>query len=119
MARVLIADDSMFMRKTLRDALSLGGHEVVGEAANGAEAIARHAELNPEITTLDITMPTMDGLAALERIMSADPSAKVLMCSALGQEHKVMQAITAGASGFVTKPFKADRLLDAIARAIA
>ena len=93
MARVLVVDDAAFMRKMVSDALVKGGHEVVGEAGNGAEAVARFQELRPELTTLDITMPEKDGLAALAEIVAADPSARVVMCSALGQESKVLEAV--------------------------
>jgi two-component system chemotaxis response regulator CheY len=119
MARVLVVDDAAFMRKMLSDALAKGGHEVVGEAADGIEAVARFRELRPDLTTLDITMPNKDGIAALVDIMAFDPAAKVIMCSALGQETKVLESIKAGAKDFVVKPFQADRVLDAIAKALA
>ena len=119
MAKVLIVDDAAFMRKMLGDALKNGGHEVVGEAANGAEALQRFQELRPEITTLDITMPERDGIAALKDILAFDPGARVIMCSALGQEAKVLESIKAGARDFVVKPFQADRVLEAIGKALA
>jgi two-component system chemotaxis response regulator CheY len=119
MARVLVVDDAAFMRKMVSDALVKGGHEVVGEAGNGVEAIARFQELRPDLMTLDITMPEKDGLAALADIMAADPSAKVVMCSALGQESKVLQAIKLGAKDFVVKPFQPDRVIDAVGKALA
>ena len=119
MARVLIVDDAAFMRKMLSDALSSGGHEVVGEASNGNEAVQRFQELRPELTTLDITMPEKDGLQALKDIMSFDPDARIIMCSALGQESKVLEAVKAGAKDFVVKPFQPDRILDAAAKAVA
>ena len=93
MARILVVDDAAFMRKMVSDALTKGGHEVVGEAGNGAEAIERFQELKPELTTLDITMPEKDGLAALKEIIEIDPTARVIMCSALGQESKVLESI--------------------------
>jgi two-component system chemotaxis response regulator CheY len=108
MARVLVVDDAAFMRKVVSDALS-----------NGVEAIARYQELQPELMTLDITMPEMDGLAALKEIMAMDPRARVIMCSALGQESKVLEAIKAGAKDFVVKPFKPERVLDAVGKAMA
>ena len=114
MARVLVVDDAAFMRKVLTDTLSKGGHEVVGEAANGLEAVDRFRELRPELTTLDITMPEKDGLTALREILSFDPGAKIVMCSALGQESKVLEAIRAGAKDFVVKPFQPERVLDAV-----
>jgi two-component system chemotaxis response regulator CheY len=119
MARVLVVDDAAFMRKMVTDALSGGGHEIVGEAGNGAEAIQRYQELRPDVTTLDITMPEKDGLAALKEIMAADPTAKVVMCSALGQESKVLESIKLGAKDFVVKPFQPDRVLSAIDKALA
>ena len=119
MARVLVVDDAAFMRKLLTDALVSGGHEVVGEAGNGVEAVARYQELKPELTTLDITMPEKDGLAALAEIMAIDPSAKVIMCSALGQEAKVLEAVKLGAKDFVVKPFQPPRVLEAVDKALA
>lgn len=118
MARVLIVDDAAFMRKMVSDAVSQGGHEVIGEAANGQEAIERFRELSPEVTTLDITMPEKDGLQALREIMALDPQARVVMCSALGQESKVLESIKIGAKDFVVKPFQADRVLGAIDKAL-
>ena len=118
MARILVVDDAAFMRKVLTDALTAGGHEVVGEAANGNEAVARFQDLRPDLTTLDITMPEADGLEALKEILATDPSAKVIMCSALGAEDKVLEAIRLGAKDFVVKPFKPDRVLDAISKAL-
>jgi two-component system chemotaxis response regulator CheY len=118
MARILVVDDAAFMRKMVGDALTRGGHEVVGEAGNGLEAIARYQELKPEVTTLDITMPEKDGIAALREIIELDPSAKIIMCSALGQESKVLESIKLGAKDFVVKPFQADRVLEAIGKAL-
>ena len=118
MARILVVDDAAFMRKMVTDALTKGGHEVVGEAGNGVEAVSRFQELKPELTTLDITMPEKDGLAALAEIMTLDPQARVIMCSALGQESKVMESIKLGARDFVVKPFKADRVQEAVAKAL-
>ena len=119
MARVLVVDDAAFMRKMLGDALAKGGHEVVGEAGNGVEAVDRFRDLKPDVTTLDITMPEKDGLAALKEILAFDPSAKVVMCSALGQESKVLESIKSGAKDFVVKPFQPERVLDAISKALA
>jgi len=118
MARVLVVDDAAFMRKVLGDALASGGHEVVGEAGNGAEAVQRFQELRPELTTLDITMPEKDGLAALAEIMAIDPAARVVMCSALGQETKVLESIKLGAKDFVVKPFQPSRVLEAVQRVL-
>ena len=119
MARVLIVDDAAFMRKMLSDALASGGHEVVGEASNGNEAVQQFQELRPELTTLDITMPEKDGLQALREILSFDPTARVVMCSALGQESKVLESIKAGAKDFVVKPFQAERVLEAVGKALS
>ena len=119
MARVLVVDDAAFMRKLLTDALTSGGHEVVGEAGNGVEAVARWQELRPELTTLDITMPEKDGLSALAEIMAIDPSAKIIMCSALGQEGKVLEAVKLGAKDFVVKPFQPPRVLEAVEKALS
>ena len=119
MARVLVVDDAAFMRKMVGDALAKGGHEVVGEAANGLEAVERFQQLRPEVTTLDITMPEKDGLAALKDIMALDPTARVIMCSALGQESKVLEAVKSGARDFVVKPFQPDRVIDAVGKALA
>jgi two-component system, chemotaxis family, chemotaxis protein CheY len=118
MARILVVDDAAFMRKMVSDALAKGGHEVVGEAGNGVEAISQFQALKPDLVTLDITMPEKDGLAALAEIMAADPSAKVVMCSALGQESKVLEAIKLGAKDFVVKPFQPDRVIDAVGNAL-
>jgi two-component system chemotaxis response regulator CheY len=119
MARVVVVDDAAFMRKMVSDALAKGGHEVVGEASNGEEAITRFQELKPELVTLDITMPEKDGLAALKEIIALDPGARVIMCSALGQESKVLEAVKSGAKDFVVKPFQPDRILDAVGKALA
>jgi two-component system, chemotaxis family, chemotaxis protein CheY len=118
MARVLVVDDAAFMRKMVTDALTGGGHEIVGEAGNGAEAVARYQELRPDVMTLDITMPEKDGITALKEIIAVDPGAKVIMCSALGQESKVLESIKLGAKDFVVKPFQADRAQDAVEKAI-
>ena len=119
MARILVVDDAAFMRKMVSDALIKGGHEVVGEAGNGVEAISRFQELKPELTTLDITMPEKDGLAALKEIIEIEPTARVIMCSALGQESKVLESIKLGARDFVVKPFKPERVLEAVDKALA
>jgi two-component system, chemotaxis family, chemotaxis protein CheY len=119
MARVLVVDDAAFMRKVVSDALASGGHDVIGEAGNGVEAIDRFRELKPDLTMLDITMPEKTGLEALADIMAIDPSARVLMCSALGQESKVIESIKLGAKDFVVKPFAPERLLEAVGKALA
>ena len=118
MARILIADDAAFMRMMIKSILTQNGHEVVGEAANGDEAVARYAELRPDVMTLDITMPEKDGIAALKEIIAADPAARIVMCSALGQEAKVIESIRSGAKDFVVKPFQHDRVLSAVTKAL-
>ena len=104
---MLVVDDAAFMRKVLSDALAAGGHEVVGEAGDGDAAIAAYRDLQPDLVTLDITMPEKDGLATLCELVEIDPAARVVICSALGQETKVLDAIKAGAKDFVVKPFDA------------
>jgi two-component system chemotaxis response regulator CheY len=116
MARILVVDDAAFMRKLLCDTLRAGGHEVVGEGRTGEEAVTLFRELRPDVVTLDITMPEKDGMAALREILGVDPAARVIMCSALGQETKVLESIRAGARDFVVKPFQPDRVLDAVGR---
>ena len=118
MARVLVVDDAAFMRKMVSDALAKGGHEVVGEAGNGVEAISQYQALKPDLVTLDITMPEKDGRAALQEIIGLDPGARVIMCSALGQESKVLESIKIGAKDFIVKPFKAERVLGAVDKAL-
>jgi two-component system chemotaxis response regulator CheY len=118
MTRILVVDDAAFMRKVVTDALTAGGHEVIGHAENGAQAVTQYKALRPDLITLDITMPEMDGLEALMEIIALDPGARVLMCSALGQESKVIDSLKLGAKDFVVKPFQPDRLLEAVAKAI-
>lgn len=118
MARMLVVDDAAFMRKVLSDALTAGGHEVIGEAADGNQALRQYQELRPDLTTLDITMPEKDGLATLRELTAIDPNARVIMCSALGQESKVIDALKLGARGFVVKPFDIERLLGAVDKAL-
>jgi two-component system chemotaxis response regulator CheY len=118
MARVLVVDDAAFMRKLVSDVLTEGGHEVVGQAGTGFEAVERYLELRPDVTTMDITMPEKDGIAALREIIASDPEARVVMCSALGQDSKVMESIKLGAKDFVVKPFEPDRVLGAIEKAL-
>ena len=118
MARILVVDDAAFMRKMVSDALIKGGHEVVGEAANGVEAVERYRELKPDVTTLDITMPEKDGIAALREILAEDPRAKVIMCSALKEKPKVLEALQAGARDYILKPVKPERVLEAVEKVL-
>ncbi|MFN3431146.1 MAG: response regulator [Candidatus Sericytochromatia bacterium] len=115
--RILVVDDAAFMRMMIKDILIKHGFEVVGEATNGLEAILRYKELNPDLVTMDITMPEMDGIAAVKQIKKMDPNARVIMCSAMGQQAMVLEAIQAGARDFIVKPFQADRVLDAVRKA--
>jgi two-component system chemotaxis response regulator CheY len=119
MPSVLIADDAAFMRMMLKNVLTEAGYEVVGEAENGAVAVSKYRELRPDLTTMDITMPEMDGLAALKEIRAGDPSARVVMCSAMGQQSMVIESIQAGAKDFIVKPFQPDRVLEAVQKALA
>ena len=114
--RVLIVDDAMFMRMMLKDILSKNGYEVVGEAANGREAIEKYIELRPDLVLLDITMPEMDGITALKEIKHIDPQAVVVVCSAMGQQNMVIEAIQNGAIDFIVKPFQQNRVLESLQR---
>ncbi|WP_158737702.1 response regulator [Alteribacillus sp. YIM 98480] len=111
---VLIVDDASFMRMMIKDILEKNDFEVTGEAKDGQEAVELYKEKSPDLVTMDITMPEMDGIAALKEIKAFDPNAKVIMCSAMGQQAMVIDAIQAGAKDFIVKPFQADRVLEAI-----
>jgi two-component system chemotaxis response regulator CheY len=116
--RILIVDDAAFMRMMIRDILSKNGYEVVGEAQDGAQAVEKYKELKPDLITMDITMPEMDGISALKEIKKMDGNAKVIMCSAMGQQAMVIDAIQAGAKDFIVKPFQADRVIEAIKKTL-
>src|SRR5690606_33476647 len=118
-ARVLITDDAAFMRTTLRNVLQKEGFEVVGEAANGREAVELYQKLRPDIVTMDITMPEMNGIDAIKEIMKIDPSAKIVVCSAMGQKPMVIEALTAGAKDFLVKPFEPARVVEALKKAVS
>lgn len=118
MAQVLIVDDAAFMRMVLRGILEESGHQVVGEADNGENAVKVYNKVRPDLVTLDITMPVMDGISAARAIMALDPQAKIIMCSAMGQQMMVVDAIKAGAKDFIVKPFQKDRVLEAIKKAL-
>ena len=111
--RVLVVDDAAFMRMMVKDILSKNGYEVVGEAENGMKALEKYQELKP-----DLTMPEMDGISAVKEIKKVDPNAKIVMCSAMGQQAMVIEAIQAGARDFIVKPFQADRVLEAVRKAV-
>lgn len=119
MARVLIVDDAAFMRMMIKDILEKNGFEVIGEASNGLKAVEIYKKEKPDVVTMDITMPDMDGIEAVKQIKAFDPAARVIMCSAMGQQTTVMDAIRAGAKDFIVKPFQADRVLEAIRKAIS
>ncbi len=116
MARVLMVDDSRTSRKLLRSILEEGGHEVVGEAVNGQEGVQQFQALKPELVTMDITMPVLDGIEALKMIKALDKEAKVIMVTAAGQKNKVMECIKAGADEFITKPFDNNEIISAVSK---
>jgi two-component system, chemotaxis family, chemotaxis protein CheY len=116
--RVLIVDDAAFMRMMIKDILSKNGFEIVGEAENGTIAVEKWKELRPELTMMDITMPEKDGITAVKDIKQIDPNAKIIMCSAMGQQAMVIEAIQAGARDFIVKPFQPDRVIEAVRKAV-
>ncbi|MBR4807345.1 MAG: response regulator [Lachnospiraceae bacterium] len=116
--RILISDDAAFMRMMIKDILTKAGYEVAGEAENGAKAVERYNELKPDLVLMDITMPEMDGIEALKAIRAADAGANVIMCSAMGQQAMVIDAIQSGAKDFIVKPFQADRVLEAVKKVV-
>jgi two-component system chemotaxis response regulator CheY len=119
MARtVLICDDALFMRTMLGDILRQAGFDVVGEAQTGAEAVSKYDELQPSLVTMDIVMPDMGGIDAVREIMKTHPEARILMCSAMGQQALVIEAIQAGARDFIVKPFQPSRVLEAVQRVL-
>lgn len=114
MAKILLVDDAAFMRMMIKDTLSKNGYTDLYEASDGAQAVERYDELHPDLVIMDITMPNMDGLEALKAIRGKDPAATVVMCSAMGQESMVIEAIKSGAKDFIVKPFKPDRILKTV-----
>jgi two-component system chemotaxis response regulator CheY len=116
--KIMIVDDAAFMRMMLKNILVKGGFEVCEEASDGAQAVDKFPQCNPDLVIMDITMPNMDGIEALKKIKSVHPDAKIIMCSAMGQESLVIDAVKSGASDFIVKPFQNDRLLAAIARVL-
>ena len=117
--RVLVCDDAIFMRTMISDILSQAGFEVVGEAESGLQAVEKYRLLKPDLVTMDIVMPDMGGIEAVREICKDDPEAKILMCSAMGQQALVVEAIQAGAKDFVVKPFQPSRVLEAVQRVLA
>lgn len=118
MAKILIVDDAAFMRMLIKDVLLRNGHEIIGEAGNGIEGYKKYIELKPDLVTLDITMPEVNGIDCLKKIREADANAKVIMCSAMGQQAMVLEAIQAGAKDFIVKPFQPDRVKEAIEKTL-
>jgi len=116
--RVVIADDLSFMRMVQREILQERGYEVVGEASDGIEAVDKFKQLRPDVIILDITMPNMNGLEAMYKIFEMDQSAKIIICSALGQQQLIVEAIKAGVKDFIVKPFKPERVISSIEKAI-
>ena len=114
MAKILLVDDAAFMRKVIKDTLSKAGYTDLHEAVDGADAVEKYNSLKPDLVLMDITMPNMDGLEALKAIRAADGSANVVMCSAMGQETMVIDAIRSGAKAFIVKPFKGERVLKTV-----
>ncbi|MFD1778000.1 response regulator [Fredinandcohnia salidurans] len=117
-ARILVVDDAKFMRLTLTDIFVKAGHEVVSEAVNGIEAIEKYKETKPDLVTMDITMPEMNGIEAVKMIKEIDPKARIIMCSAMGQQKMVVDAISAGAKDYLVKPFDASRVVEAVNRVL-
>lgn len=118
MANILIVDDASFMRMMIKDILTKDGFNVVGEAENGAKGVEKYKELQPDLVIMDITMPEMDGIQAVKEIKKINPDAKVIMCSAMGQQAMVIEAIQAGAKDFIVKPFQNDRVVEAVKKVI-
>ena len=115
---VLICDDAAFMRVMIKDILTKNGYDVAGEAENGLKAVEKYNETKPDLVMMDITMPEMDGIQALKKIKEVDAGANVIMCSAMGQQAMVIEAIQNGAKDFIVKPFQADRVLEAVKKVI-
>ncbi|SHJ02928.1 response regulator [Thermoclostridium caenicola] len=118
MASILIVDDAAFMRMMIKDILTKNGYTVIGEAENGLKAVEKYKELNPDLVIMDITMPEMDGIQAVKQIKSLNSAAKIIMCSAMGQQAMVIESIQAGARDFIVKPFRAERVIEAVKKVV-
>jgi len=118
MAKIMVVDDAAFLRAMLKDILVGAGHEVIFEAANGREAVEKYKAMKPDLVTMDITMPVMEGVEAVKEIRKLDPEANIVMCSAMGQKNLIIQAIQSGAKDFIVKPFQSNRVLEAVNKAI-
>jgi two-component system chemotaxis response regulator CheY len=116
--RVLITDDALFMRVTLKNILEKGGYEVAGEASNGRESVEMYQQVKPDLVTMDITMPELDGISACREIKKSDPNANIIMCTAMGQKQMVLEAVAAGAKDFIVKPFQPDKVIEALQKII-
>lgn len=116
--RVLVVDDALFMRNMLTDIFSQAGWELVGEAENGEQAVAMYEQQRPDLVTMDIVMPVLGGIDALKKILQLEPQARVIVCSALGQKHLILDAISAGARDFIVKPFQSEQVLEVAERVI-
>lgn len=115
---IMICDDAAFMRMMIKDILTKNGYNVAAEAENGARAVEKYTEVKPDLVLMDITMPELDGIQALKKIKEMDPGATVIMCSAMGQQAMVIESIQSGAKDFIVKPFQADRVLEAVKKAV-
>lgn len=115
---IMICDDAAFMRMMIKDILTKNGYNVAAEAENGAKAVEKYNEIKPDLVMMDITMPEMDGIQALKKIKEMDPKATVIMCSAMGQQAMVIESIQSGAKDFIVKPFQADRVIEAVKKAV-
>ncbi|MFV0464729.1 MAG: response regulator [Lachnospiraceae bacterium] len=115
---ILVCDDAAFMRMMIKDILTKNGYNVAGEAENGLKAVEKYQETKPDLVLMDITMPEMDGIAALKKIKESDSSANVIMCSAMGQQAMVIEAIQSGAKDFIVKPFQAERVIEAVKKVV-
>ena len=118
MKRVMVCDDAAFMRMMIKDILVKNGYEIAAEAENGLKAVEQYPDAKTDLVLMDITMPEVDGIEAVRRIKALDPNANVIMCSAMGQQAMVIEAIQAGAKDFIVKPFQADRVLEAVRKVI-
>jgi two-component system chemotaxis response regulator CheY len=117
--RVLIVDDAVVMRMMIKGILSKNGYEIVGEAQNGAEAVEKYRALTPDLVTMDMVMPEMDGISAVKEIVANHPDARIIMCTSMGQQALVVEAIQAGAKSFITKPFQPPKILETIQKVLA
>ncbi|MGH7736520.1 MAG: response regulator [Candidatus Tyrphobacter sp.] len=117
--RVLIVDDAVVMRMMIKGILVKSGFDIVGEAQNGVEAVEKYLELHPDLVTMDVVMPEMDGITAVKQILSHDPSARIVMCTSMGQQALVVEAIQAGAKSFITKPFQPPKIVETLNKVLA